>query len=48
MRVERGKRVKKLYFFGSVPNAHSRIESNVEQLNSSARTWTDLLSTTEN
>ena len=29
MRVER---VKKLYFFGSVPNAHSRIESYVQRL----------------
>ena len=32
MRIERGERVKKLYFLGSVPNARSRIESNVERL----------------
>ena len=43
MRVER---IKKLYIFGSVPNARLRIESYVARLNSSARTHTDLLSTT--
>ena len=34
MRVQRAKRVNKLYLFGSVPNARarSRTESNVERL----------------